>query len=194
MCDLTGMSNTGIAAVGLQAVGAATSAFGARSTAQANQNAARYQAAIDANNAEYDSILASQAIIDGQTKTSTSRLKYGALKGTQTASLAAHGVDITQGSAKNILDDTDMMSDIDAATIQDNAARQAWGFKVQRSNDLSAASMANARADSISPDKAMFTSLIGSGATVAASWYSRRQPYGMAGGASAGASSSGGEV
>lgn len=171
----------GLGAIGLQAAGAAASADAARKTAIAQQTADQFQSAVSANNAGYDAILAARAVSDGQTQVGTSRLKYGALQGTQTASLAAHGVDVTQGSAKNILDDTQMMSDMDAATLTDNALKAAWGYSVQKENDLATSRMLAARADAISPDTAMATSLLGSAATVASSWYSRRNPYGTAG-------------
>lgn len=168
-------------AMGMQGFGAVTSAFGARSSAQATKNADNYQAAVDANNVQYDAMQASMAIVQGQQQTNAERLKYGALKGTQEARLAANGVDIHEGSAANILADTKMMSTIDAATIADNAAKSAWGFQVQGANDAANAAMMRAQADAIDPNKAMLTSLIGSGATVAQSWYNRRQPYGGTG-------------
>lgn len=65
--------------------------------------------------------------------------------GAQKVALAAQGIDINTGSAKETLADTEAMSEIDqieiqrsaeldALTIKNNAVREAWGFKTQASN------------------------------------------------------------
>jgi len=91
-------------------------------------------------------------------------LRTAQLKGTQTASLAAHGVALDQGSALDVLTSTDVMGAADAATIHDNAAKESWGDQVQAANYRSQASNAN-------PWAAGFTSMIGGASTVADRWY-----------------------
>ncbi len=50
--------------------------------------------------------------------------------GTQTAALAAQGTDL-EGSPTDILGDTARAGEHDALTLKANAAREAWGYRVQ---------------------------------------------------------------
>ncbi|MCW5737790.1 MAG: hypothetical protein KIS73_26960, partial [Enhydrobacter sp.] len=50
--------------------------------------------------------------------------------GSQTAALAAQGTDL-EGSPTDILGDTKRAGELDALTIRNNAAREAWGYQVQ---------------------------------------------------------------
>lgn len=174
MCDPV----TAAAAVstGGQAFGAVSSVFGAYSKSKATKKAYEYDAAVDRNNAQYAEFNAEDAITRGQIDEGNSRLKYASVKGSQRARFAANGVDVDYGSARNIQDDTQMMSDLDAATIKDNALRAAWGFKVQAQGYTDNARLLKSRADAESPGMAALTQLMGSGATVADSWYRRNAP------------------
>lgn len=77
---------------------------------------------------------AQQALDQGQFEGSALSLKAGQLKGTQRARLAASGVDLGQGNAAEIQVSTDMMKALDMSTIAANAARSAWGYRVQAAN------------------------------------------------------------
>lgn len=57
------------------------------------------------------------------------RLEAGRLAGQQRAALAANGVE--GRTAETALADTRLMADLDAATVRNNAAREAWGYEVQ---------------------------------------------------------------
>lgn len=157
----------------MQAASAGFSAVSAYQRSQADKNAYEYQAAISRNNAAYDEFARADAIRRGQREAGNSRLKYAALKGSQRARLAANGVDVNSGSASNILQDTQYFSDVDAATTQDNAIRQAWGFEVQKTNDLANGELLQGRANAEVPWKAAVGSLLGNGMTVSDSWYMR---------------------
>lgn len=50
--------------------------------------------------------------------------------GAQRAAFAAQGIDVEQGSALDVQLDTAAITEVDALTIRNNAARQAFGFKV----------------------------------------------------------------
>lgn len=50
--------------------------------------------------------------------------------GSQRAALAAQGIEIDSGSALDIQGDTAYLSEMDALTIKNNAAREAWGYKM----------------------------------------------------------------
>lgn len=159
-------------ATGAQVAGTVASAIGARNKAKAEKGAMEYQAAVARNNAQIAEWQAEDAIRRGQVTKQQSQLKTNALKGRQRAMMAERGIDLGEGSALNILTDTDMIGAIDANNATDNAAREAFGFKVQGSNYKSNADLLTARAGSISPNGAAFGSLLTGAGSVASSWYS----------------------
>lgn len=154
-----------------QSIGAGMSAGGAYRGAQAQKAALRYNSAVSKNNAQIATWRAQSILQTGQRNEQAQRLRTAQLKGSQTARLAANGVDINEGSALRILQDTDFMGDQDAATIRDNSRMEAWGVREQGRSFLNESSMYDASADSISPSSAAFSSLIGDAGTVASSWY-----------------------
>lgn len=160
-----------IASTGLQVAGMASSAMGAYNQSKGTKAAYEYQAAVNRNNATLAEWQARDAITRGQRAEQSQRLKTAQLKGSQRAALAARGVALDEGSALNILDDTDFMGEADAMTIRDNAAREAWGARTQGANYESDASMLSARAGAESPFKAAAGSLLTSAGSVANSWY-----------------------
>lgn len=72
------------------------------------------------------------------------RLKQGAKKliGSQRVALAAQGVDVNSGSAADIQEETQVLSDMDALEIKNNAWRSAWGFKTEALDNRSRGEMA----------------------------------------------------
>ncbi len=71
--------------------------------------------------------------------------------GAARASMAAQGLDIATGSAVDVQGNIAKIGAIDRATIENNAAREAWGYKVQatdltRRAQLARSAGANARA------------------------------------------------
>ena len=115
------------------------------------------------------------ALARGEREQQAARLSTAQLKSRQRATLAANGVDLGVGSAANILDSTDLLGEVDANTIAANAVRSAWGYRLQSTSLENQANIADATAGSISPTAAAFTSLLGSGAQVASSWYTMDQ-------------------
>ena len=159
------------AAMGLQGVGAASSALGAYYGAQSNQLTLQGTADSADLNARMLESSAQSTLLTGQREEQKSRIATANIKGKQRASLAANGVDLGVGSAENALTTTDVMGEIDASTIAANAVANAWGYRTQAVNETSKARSARAAASAINPESAMFTSLIGSAGQVAASWY-----------------------
>lgn len=151
--------------------GAGASAVGASNSAKAQQAGLNYQADVAANNAQIAEWQAQDAIRQGQVQEQQSRLQYAATKGTQRAALAANGVALDEGSAVDILASTDYMNEMDAATIQANAARSAWGYRTQGANYSDNATALRAGAGAVSPGSAAGLSLLGSAGQVAGSWY-----------------------
>lgn len=162
------------AVLALQGAGAASSAIGAYGAAASNKIALGGQADIADINARMAESTAQGTLLTGQREEQKSRIATANLKGTQRANLAANGVDLGVGSARNILTTTDVMGEIDANTIQANAVRSAWGYRAQAANFTNQANGARSAAGAINPGMAAFTSLIGSAGKVAASWYATK--------------------
>lgn len=161
----------GAVAPALQVVGAGASALGAFKSSQNNQAAYKAQAQVAQNNALIAGWQAQDALVRGDRAAQTSRSKTRQLKGTQRAALAANGVDLGEGSALNILTDTDYFGAVDAGTIKDNAAREAWVLRNQATGYSAEAGMLKDRASDESPWMAAGTSLLTSAGKVASNWY-----------------------
>lgn len=109
---------------------------GAYSSSMLTQNAAfKNQAAIETEQA-------------GQTSADWQRVRTGQAVGTQRSAQAANGIDVNSGSAAQLQDDTAMIGELDALTIMNNAAREAYGYRVQAGQDLANAGQARTNASS----------------------------------------------
>lgn len=153
MCELTAATVLAGASLGL-------GAMSAYQQSQATKASMEYQSAVARNNAITSEYQAEDAIKRGQTAEEQQRRKTMMLKGTQTARLAANGIDISEGSALQILSDTDWMGEQDALTVRDNANREAWGYRVQAQNATSNSTMLRNSADAQNPLLSGATSLI----------------------------------
>lgn len=166
----------------LQIGGALMGASTAYNNSKASQLGAELNAQIQRNNAELADWQARDALARGDRNASQSRMKTRQLKGTQRARMAANGVDLGEGSALSILDDTDYFGEIDAGTIKDNAAKEAFALRAQAAGLRIDSANYGARAAMERPGTAALTSLLTSGGKVADRWYSadpargRRQP------------------
>jgi hypothetical protein len=125
----------------------------AKNAAQAERNAAEYNAQIANNNAIIASQQRSTTLQQGEAEAHKSMRDQAQMIGAQRAQMAANGIDLTQGSAQDILASTKFLGGIDVNTIQSNAARQAWGYEVQGMNDKNAATMETWKANSINPSQ-----------------------------------------
>lgn len=172
MCDA---SMIGAASMATQGIGVISSAYGAYSKASGEQAGYQYQANVADNNKQIAGWQAADALQRGQTAVARHGTKVAQLRGAQRATLAARGVDLGEGSALDILSDTEFMGGVDANTIKDNAAKEAWGYRVQAVNASSNADLLRMRASNIDPGgDAMSTFLTGAGG-VAKTWYSLKE-------------------
>lgn len=114
---------------------------------------------------------AQQAVRAGHHEIGRLTLQAGQLKSRQRVALAGAGVDIGTGSAAEIQASSDLLKEIDVNTIASNAARSAWGYRVQGVNYQTEAITKKSAANAISPAMALGTSLMGSATSVASSWY-----------------------
>lgn len=164
------------AAQGMQIAGTVAGAYGAYKQSKATKASLEYQASVARNNAEYSESQARDAIRRGQVAENDVRRRTAQLEGSQRARLAANGIDLGEGSALNILLDTSYFGELDALNVRDNSAREAAGFRTQRSNQSSNASLLDARAGMEDPFGAATTTLLTGAGAVADSWY--RSKYG----------------
>lgn len=154
------------------AFGAGFSAMGAYSQAKNQQAALQAEAQVQMNNATLSGWQADDAVTRGEAAAAQQLLKGGQVKGAQRAAMAANGIDLSVGSAQNILNDTDYLTSVDAAQLRDNAAREAWGYRQQARQYVDRASAARSGASGISPWLSAGTSLLTSATSVASRWVS----------------------
>lgn len=125
-----------LAAIGMAAsvASAGVGAVGAIQQGNAAAASANYQAKVNQNNA----ILAERNAEDARKRADVGvedhRRQVAALKGRQTALMAANGLDVTSGSPLAILADTAQMGELDAVTIRNNGEREALGYESQGMN------------------------------------------------------------
>lgn len=111
-------------AIGVTGAGAGFSAMASRSAGKAQKQLAEY-------NAQVAELQAEDAILRGRETEERHRTNVRRLIGSQRAALGASGADVNEGSALDIQADTAAMGELDALTIRTNAAREAWGYRIQ---------------------------------------------------------------
>lgn len=151
------MSAMQAGSLALSAGSAVAGAAGAYQQAQFSKEMANYNAGIAEMNAQ-----------DALRRGNEEAMKVGRqgrqLGGTQRAVMSARGIDVGEGTAADILDQTDFFSISDQNTVRNNAAREAWNYR-------SRGAMERAQGDSISPFMSATGSLLGSAGSVADKWY-----------------------
>lgn len=82
-------------------------------------------------NADLDLLRADDAVARGAEAERRHRVEVAKLTGAQRAGFAGQGVVVGRDSAATVEQETQTLGELDALTIRNNAAREAWGFKVQ---------------------------------------------------------------
>jgi len=104
--------------------------------AQGQTQNADFQSGMMKQNADFKLRTADETINAGNTSADWQRVRAGQAVGTQRSAQAANGIDVNSGSAAQLQDDTAMLGELDALTIQNNAAREAYGYRVQAKQDI----------------------------------------------------------
>lgn len=115
------------AAIGTVALGTGMSAFG-------QMRAGKETKAIYDQNAQIADYQAEDALARGRVNEKMMRRQTEQTIGSQRAGLAAQGVDINRGSALETQASAAYLGELDALTIRNNAAKEAWGYRVQAQN------------------------------------------------------------
>ena len=106
---------------------------GAGFNASANRQAGKAQSALANYNASVADMQSADAIERGNIEANKQRVNTRRMIGSQRAAMAAQGIDINDAdsSAVDVQADTAYLGELDALTIKANAAREAWGYRVQ---------------------------------------------------------------
>ena len=129
-----GVSATTMVSIGVAMASAAVSAVGAVEQGQAQQQQAKYQAAVARNNQTIAQQNAQDALDRGAEQEQEQRKKTQLLIGQQRASLAAQGADLSSGNSLDLVSDIAGTGELDALTIRRNAQLEARQYQVQGMN------------------------------------------------------------
>lgn len=113
----------------------AISLVGGMMGAQNARQEGAFNAGMLNRNAALKEQAAQESIFAGDTSADWQRVRTGQAVGTQRSVQAANGIDVNSGSAAQLQDDTAMIGELDALTIQNNAAREAYGYRIQADQD-----------------------------------------------------------
>jgi hypothetical protein len=180
------MRNTGMM---MTIFGGINSAVGGFFAAQAQQYQDKSQAlnlgyesdmaAINARSAEYS---AQSTLEAGKSQIANMTMAAGQQEASTTATMAAHGIRLGQGSAQEITASQNIVKDINAYTIDANATRaaaqdrtQATNFSNQSLLERTSAANATRSANSVSPFSAMTSSLLTTASSVGQQWNNSQQ-------------------
>ncbi len=97
----------------------------------AQRKAARAKAEVMERNVDLANYQASDALGRGDVAAKIRRQQAQQTAGEQRTALAAQGIDVNSGTAADIQGNTTYLGELDAQTIRNNAAREAWGYQVQ---------------------------------------------------------------
>lgn len=159
-------------------IGSGLQAYGSYKEADASKEAAQYNAAAYEQNKQFAEFQAQDAINRGRQGENRARLATRVMLGAQRARMAANGIKLDKGSALDIQMDTAMMGELDAATIRENALREAAGYRNQGMNFAAQANLTRAAGDNISPFLAAVPSVISGAGSVADKWLRAKYSYG----------------
>lgn len=120
-----------IASLSTSAAGTAMSVRAARKGGKAAQASANAEADMMDYNASVAEIQAEQTVEQGAVEAARYKEQMEGVVGAQRVAFAGQGVDVSSGSALAVQADTQAIAEMDALQIKSNAARQAWGYKVE---------------------------------------------------------------
>jgi hypothetical protein len=124
----------GYVALAASVASAAVSAYSSYEQGQSQKAAMAYQAQVAKNNQDIADQYAQMELAKGRQLEETKRLATAQQEGAIRAAAGASGLDPNAGSPVRLQEDTARVGEEDALTIRANAARAAYGYKVQGMN------------------------------------------------------------
>lgn len=124
--------------------GSILGAVGEKKKAQATSQMYTYQAGIADLNRRISENNRDYAITAGGEEAKRFGMKAAQTRGSIIAKQGASGVDVGSGSAKEVQKGFQKVTDLDMATIRNNAARKAWGYQMEAETAKKQTEMYNA--------------------------------------------------
>lgn len=128
---LAGAANLSLAA---GAIGGVVSGVSAYQQGKSQQAMYDYQSQVATNNAKIANNNAALERQEGIEESRLQRMKTIQAVGNQQAAMAANGLDITQGTPLDVIEDTSAMGELDALQVQYNSERKALAYEAQANN------------------------------------------------------------
>lgn len=166
------MADPATIAIALTAASAVSGAVGSMQAADAQKQQAQYQAAVARNNQQVAEQNAAYAEQVGRNQELAKREQTMQALGKQRALFGAMGIDPNSGSAARISTDLVGLGELDALTIRNNAARSAYGYRVQGSDFGANADLATMRGENaeVAGNIGAFSSIVGGASSVSDKW------------------------
>ena len=146
----------------------AASAYSGYVQAEAAKGASEYNASVERNNQILSEAQKKNRQEQGVLQELDRRMATRKLRGSQVAEMAAAGLDLSEGSAAQIIAGTDFMGEVDALRVRDQANMDAWALDNEARQHKSNAEFYARQASSTNP----LLSGVMSGASTFASLYS----------------------
>lgn len=143
---------------------------------------AEFQAGVAEQNAQLAEGQSALALQRGAIAKGVERMKGSQAIGEARAQQGTSGIDLTSSSSLDVISDAAMLNELDAQTIGNNAAREAWGYQVQATNER-----AQARSTRTAGRLGAAATLIGGAAQAGSGYAAAKYRASAAGGTSAGA-------
>lgn len=115
----------------IAALTAGASLLSARQQAAGLEASAAYSERMAGVNERLSNMQAEDAEKRGEVEAGNVLKRANQIKGSQRAGFAAQGIAVDSGSAQDVQTETAEMGALDALTVRNNAAREAWGYKMQ---------------------------------------------------------------
>lgn len=132
---VAGIANVALAASAIAGVaGSYMSAQAAKQQGEAQQAMYNYQAKIAQENSKIAKTQAGLERQQGIEESRLQRMKVLQAIGSQQTAMAANGVDVTQGTALDVIEDTAAMGELDALQTRYNYERKAIAYEVEANN------------------------------------------------------------
>lgn len=164
MCDAK-------AALTTQVFGALNDTVGSFYGARAERRQLQFSADMADINAQFSELSAKDALRKGQRQEQQARLENRNIRDAQTVGFASSNVALDSVSVIQTMTSTEVMGEIDANTIEANAAREAWGYRTDAIMQKGKAASERAAAGAISPFGRASNTLLGSAGTIGMNYY-----------------------
>jgi hypothetical protein len=173
------MCNPAFIMMGATAISGGLSAYGQIQQGNAAMESARYQSAVQRNNAIMEENRATQERMKGDVEANQKRREIARLIGAQRAGVGASGVEMS-GSYLDVLSDSATQGALDVAMIRYNAETRARDYEFSASNlrAQSELTLAEGRSARQASRIGAFGTLLGTAASVSGMWNTHGAPGG----------------